>query len=80
MSKHLDTSAIDLIEKMLIWDPKKRITAMGALNHAYFNDKDCLPCEPSELPIIQGELKELQFREERNRKIRENMNGNIVKR
>ncbi|KAF7696553.1 Cyclin-dependent kinase 1 [Cucumispora dikerogammari] len=32
-----DINFIDLIEKMLIYDPKKRITAKDALNHIYFN-------------------------------------------
>jgi protein kinase len=29
--------AIDLIQKMLLWDPKFRPTARECLNHPYFN-------------------------------------------
>jgi serine/threonine protein kinase len=29
-------SAIDLMEKMMIFDPQKRITPVQALKHAYF--------------------------------------------
>lgn len=29
---------IDLLEKMLRYDPSQRITAKDALNHAYFDD------------------------------------------
>lgn len=33
-----DISMIDLIEKMLVYDPTKRISAKDALKHPYFND------------------------------------------
>lgn len=38
LSKHIDEDAIDIISKMLEYDPKKRITAAEALNHKYFLD------------------------------------------
>lgn len=53
---------------MLEFDPRKRITAKEALKHPYFHTAP-LPCSPSELPKIEGELKELNFRDERNQKI-----------
>ena len=71
LSKHIDEDAIDLISRMLEYDPKKRITAAEALNHKYFKDA----CLPSEIPKIDGELKELNFRDERNQKI-QNQNNN----
>jgi serine/threonine protein kinase len=49
---------------MLIWDPKKRLTAKDALSHPYFTSEP-LPCKPSEIPNIEGELKELNFRDVR---------------
>jgi len=30
-----------LMEAMLIYDPRKRITPLAALNHAYFDDEQC---------------------------------------
>lgn len=44
--------AIDLLEKMLRFDPDKRITIDQAIKHKYFND---LPLEPSDLPEKVGE-------------------------
>ena len=35
---NVSTECIDLIQKMLVYDPEKRITAKQALNHSYFKD------------------------------------------
>jgi len=43
MDKHvpnLDSKGIDLLDKMLKYDPADRITAEEALNHPYFDDLD----------------------------------------
>jgi serine/threonine protein kinase len=34
----LDPAGLDLIERMLIYDPLKRISAKSALDHPYFAD------------------------------------------
>jgi len=31
-------SAIDLLEKMIVYDPSKRISTKDAINHPYFNE------------------------------------------
>ncbi|KAJ3346754.1 TFIIH complex serine/threonine-protein kinase subunit kin28, partial [Entophlyctis luteolus] len=41
--------ALDLLEGMLTYDPLKRITAFGALDHAYFRNSP-LPTRPEKLP------------------------------
>ena len=64
LAKLLDPLAIDLILKMLILNPVDRISAKQALNHEYFRSEP-LPCEPHEIPIIEGEWRELEFREDR---------------
>ena len=35
ITAHLSKSAIDLIEKLIVWDPKKRMTAMQMLGHPW---------------------------------------------
>jgi cyclin-dependent kinase len=41
--KDLDEQGIDLLQKILVYDPAKRISAQAARNHPYFDDlPDCL--------------------------------------
>uniref|UniRef100_A0AAY4BP70 Cyclin-dependent kinase 1 n=1 Tax=Denticeps clupeoides TaxID=299321 RepID=A0AAY4BP70_9TELE len=40
MVKNLDQNGIDLLAKMLIYDPPKRISARQAMVHPYFDDLD----------------------------------------
>lgn len=47
-SKKLDKMAVDLIDKMLVMDPKQRLTAQQALEHEYFKCEP-LPCLPSDI-------------------------------
>lgn len=44
LAKYIDDDLIDLIQKMLIYDPAKRISAKNALRHPYFTQGPCLPC------------------------------------
>lgn len=44
--------ALNLLEKLLELDPKKRITARAALNHRYFRVEPLAPTDPSELGTI----------------------------
>uniref|UniRef100_A0A8C0WRT3 Uncharacterized protein n=1 Tax=Castor canadensis TaxID=51338 RepID=A0A8C0WRT3_CASCN len=38
--KNLDENGLDLLSKMLIYDPAKRISGKMALSHPYFDDLD----------------------------------------
>ena len=38
--KNLDANGLDLLSKMLVYDPAKRVSGKMALNHPYFNDLD----------------------------------------
>lgn len=67
---NFDKWSIDLIDKLLQFDPKKRPTATEALAHPYFHSEP-LPCDPSELPQISVELHECIIKKQRREKIRE---------
>jgi len=53
MDGHLDSNGLDLLDKMLIFDPAKRISAKQCLQHPYFDDLDKmeLPAKPGEFEI-----------------------------
>ena len=40
---HCSTACVDLIEKLLVYDPDERISARQALKHHYFKDMRCVP-------------------------------------
>ncbi|KAI9470090.1 MAG: kinase-like domain-containing protein [Benjaminiella poitrasii] len=50
---HYDALAGDLMDKLLVLDPAKRLTALEALDHEYFYSTP-LPAEPSELPKYEA--------------------------
>ncbi|KAK9127243.1 hypothetical protein Syun_016040 [Stephania yunnanensis] len=70
---HVNRDAIDLIEKMLIFDPAKRITVEEALAHPYLESlhqptDEPVCCKPfsfdfEQHPLMDEELKELIYRE-----------------
>jgi cell division cycle 2-like protein len=47
----LSEAGLDLLAKMLTYDPKKRITAAAALEHKWFKEEP-LPCDSSEIPVF----------------------------
>ena len=57
----LDDSGVDLIDKLLSLNPTTRLSAKEALKHPYFTT-DPLPCDPSEMPWIDVEVKEHMVR------------------
>ena len=70
-----DEQAINLIEKILVLNPARRITIRGILDDIYFNDSNNPPCQPQELPKLQPakEFKEMKrlLKEEEDRKLKE---------
>uniref|UniRef100_A0A7S3KTR7 Cyclin-dependent kinase 2 homolog n=1 Tax=Euplotes crassus TaxID=5936 RepID=A0A7S3KTR7_EUPCR len=63
-SSKADDYALDLIAKMLLYDPNKRISAADALNHPYFHSEP-LPCLPSNLPQFDQDFHEYTVKMER---------------
>ncbi|CAO3628139.1 unnamed protein product [Mucor hiemalis] len=50
---HYDTVAADLLDKLLVLDPTKRLTALEALEHDYFYTAP-LPADPTDLPKYEA--------------------------
>jgi serine/threonine protein kinase len=53
-NKNVDSIALDLLDKMLTFNPEHRITTRQALEHPYFNTYP-LPCETYEMPKLERE-------------------------
>lgn len=51
------SDAIDLLEKLLVYDPSKRISAKDALNHPFFKNGDYTPIDKLPLPIESNDEK-----------------------
>eukprot|EP00045_Choanoeca_perplexa_P012600 m.138271 g.138271 ORF g.138271 m.138271 type:complete len:531 (+) comp16067_c0_seq3:196-1788(+) len=47
--RHYSPQSIDLVAKILAWDPSKRLTAKEALDHDVFWKEQPLPCKPAEI-------------------------------
>lgn len=50
----ISDEALDLLQKLLLKDPKKRISAREALKHPYFVEKTDLDKMPSAMDTIVG--------------------------
>lgn len=65
----LPDSAISLLEKLLVWDPRKRLTAANALQHKYFWSQPVAPIDPALLGRIEvaadGHFHEFQTKQKR---------------
>ena len=58
----------DLLKKMLVLDPKQRITVDQALEHEFFTKHLPMICKPEELPKIPYDTHEFQIKRDRKEK------------
>ncbi len=70
----VDDCCFDLLSKMLMLCPKKRITVKEAMEHDFFTKHEPRMCKPSELPKIPIDTHEYQMRKEIKNKNQMNMN------
>jgi len=75
---HISEEAKDLISKLLLKDPKKRLTAVQALEHPWFkNDKESSPMNP----IMRESLKKhTSDRKSKNKKIHKTKTEDLIPR
>eukprot|EP01017_Pseudomicrothorax_dubius_P029212 TRINITY_DN3526_c0_g1_i8.p1 TRINITY_DN3526_c0_g1~~TRINITY_DN3526_c0_g1_i8.p1 ORF type:complete len:307 (+),score=55.81 TRINITY_DN3526_c0_g1_i8:551-1471(+) len=64
LSQSIDETSLNLLERMLTLNPAKRISAAEALAHPFFTTEP-LPCPPSRLPRIEGEIRDEKIEEKR---------------
>ena len=61
--------ALNLLEKLLEWDPRKRLTAANALQHSYFWKAPAAPDDPTQLGRLEvgpmGHFHEFQTKKKR---------------
>ena len=70
----VDDCCFDLLSKMLMLCPKKRISVKDAMQHEFFTKHEPRMCKPSELPKIPIDTHEYQMRKEIKNKNQMNMN------
>ncbi|KZT05509.1 Pkinase-domain-containing protein [Laetiporus sulphureus 93-53] len=68
--KWLSPAGLDLAERLLTYDPARRVTAVQALEAPYFNQEPPSPAAPVTLSSMQGEWHEFEAKRERARKRR----------
>ena len=68
--KDIDDTTIDFISQLLSLDPTKRLSASEALAHPYFSTEP-LPCQPQELPRVEGDSHEFEVRQQKKTKPKE---------
>lgn len=69
----VEDPAMDLLEKMLIYDPKKRITALECLQHQYFQVN--IPVQIEEQPLFKSKLENIDHKQEQRKTRFDNNNG-----
>jgi len=68
--KWLSPAGLDLAEELLAFDPLHRVTAVQALEAAYFKAEEPPPAMPTGLSSLEGEWHELETKRERAKKRR----------
>jgi CTD kinase subunit alpha len=69
-TRWLSPAGLDLAEELLAFDPLHRVTAVQALEAAYFKVEEPPPAMPTGLSSLEGEWHELETKRERAKKRR----------
>ena len=74
-NRKVDDCCFDLLSKMLILDPNKRINVQDAMQHDFFLKNEPIMCKPEDLPKIPYDTHEYQMKKEIKNKINNLNNG-----
>jgi CTD kinase subunit alpha len=76
-TRWLSPAGLDLAEELLAFDPLHRVTAVQALEAAYFKTEEPPPMMPTGLSSLEGEWHELETKRERAKKRRKIEGGAV---
>ncbi|KAJ1959726.1 kinase subunit of RNA polymerase II carboxy-terminal domain kinase I, partial [Dispira parvispora] len=68
---HMTPEAMHLMEQLLQFNPKQRLSAQQALEHPYFTSEQPKPAPPEEIPLIDGDWHEYEYKAKRKQQLRQ---------
>ncbi|OJT03761.1 CTD kinase subunit alpha [Trametes pubescens] len=75
--KWLTPAGLDLAERLLTYNPERRITALQAMDAPYFNQEEPFAAAPTGLSTLQGEWHEMETKREREKKRKRDEEGGV---
>ncbi|KAJ1650037.1 kinase subunit of RNA polymerase II carboxy-terminal domain kinase I [Dispira simplex] len=68
---YMTSEAMHFMEQLLQFNPKQRLSAQQALEHPYFTSEQPKPALPEEIPLIDGDWHEYEYKAKRKQQLRQ---------